>query len=95
MMGYNNFSGGAGFGMGGVLGAGLGFLLLPLMLWSIAWKGYALWKAAKNNNMVWFIVLLVVNTLGILDILYIYVFGNKSESKVKQVKVVSKKSKKK
>lgn len=85
MMGYNNFSGGAGFGMGGVLGAGLGFLLLPLMLWSIAWKGYALWKAAKNNNMAWFVVLLVVNTLGILDILYIYVFGNKSEKTVKTI----------
>ena len=94
MMGYNNYWNGAGFGRGGVLGAGLGFLLLPLMLWSLVWKGFALWKAAKNNSVPWFVVLLVVNTLGILDILYIFVFGNKSE-KSKVAKSSPKKSKRK
>lgn len=95
MMGYNNYWSGAGFGMGGVLGAGIGFLLLPLMLWSVAWKGWALWKASKNDSIAWFIVLLLVNTLGILDILYIFVFSNKSGKSVKVVKALPKRSKRK
>jgi hypothetical protein len=41
------------------------------------WKGWALWKAAKNDQKVWFIVLLFVNTLAILEILYIFVFSEK------------------
>lgn len=51
--------------------------ILPLALWSMVWKGLALWKAARNTHKAWFVVLLVVNTCGILDILYYYVFGKK------------------
>jgi hypothetical protein len=76
MMGYGNWTS-MGFGAGGVLGAGLGMFLFPLMIWSLAWKGWALWKAAKADSKVWFVVLLLVNTVGILDILYIYVFDKK------------------
>ncbi|PIR44025.1 hypothetical protein COV23_02005 [Candidatus Wolfebacteria bacterium CG10_big_fil_rev_8_21_14_0_10_31_9] len=53
-------------------------LFAVLMVWSIIWKGLALWKAAKNGSIKWFIVLLVVNTMGILEILYIYVFSKRS-----------------
>lgn len=48
-----------------------------LLIWSAIWKGIALWKAAKNGDLGWFIVLLIVNTVGILEILYIYVFSKK------------------
>ena len=44
---------------------------IVLMVWSIVWKGIALWKAARNGQKPWFIVLLIVNTMGILEILYI------------------------
>ncbi|MDP3710362.1 MAG: DUF5652 family protein [bacterium] len=57
--------------LGFVLG-GLGLLIL--VAWSIYWKGLALWKASKDHNKVWFVVFLLVNTLGILEILYLYVF---------------------
>lgn len=50
---------------------------LALFAWVLAWKGLALWKAARENQKWWFIPLLVVNTLGILEILYIYVFSPK------------------
>jgi hypothetical protein len=43
----------------------------------LVWKGLALWKAARNDSKGWFIVLLVVNSIGILDILYIFIFGKK------------------
>jgi hypothetical protein len=39
--------------------------------------GVALWRAVKNNSKPWFIALLVINTLGILEILYIFLFGRK------------------
>jgi len=50
-----------------------------LIIWSVIWKGLALWKAAQRSDKWWFIVMLVVNTVGILEILYIYVFSKKKE----------------
>lgn len=48
-----------------------------LSLWSLLWKGLALWKASKQSQRNWFIVLLVLNTIGILDILYLFRFSKK------------------
>jgi hypothetical protein len=59
-----------------------GLLMVVIVLWSIVWKGMALWKAAKEGSKVWFVVLLVVNTVGILEILYLYVFSKKSNAPV-------------
>lgn len=46
-------------------------LLFILIAWSIFWKGLALWRAAKNNQKYWFIAILVVNTVGLLEIIYL------------------------
>lgn len=67
----NDLSFFAGWGM---------FLFFLLIAWSAIWKGLALWKAARNNSVPWFVTLLVVNTLGILEILYIYVFSKKTDT---------------
>jgi hypothetical protein len=48
---------------------------LALFFWTIAWKGMALWKSARKDQKPWFVAFLFVNTLGILEILYIYVFS--------------------
>ena len=46
------------------------------------WKALALWKSARKGRKVWFVALLLINTLGILEILYIYVFSEmRSEDK--------------
>jgi len=50
-----------------------------LAIWTIVWKGTALWKAARNNSNIWFIILLIVNTLGILEIIYIFFFSDKKK----------------
>lgn len=55
-------------------------LIALLTLWTIPWKGMALWKASKLNKKPWFIVLLITNTLGILEILYLYVFSKKQKT---------------
>ena len=56
------------------------WLVTSLVLaWSMAWKGVALWRAGRNAHLVWFIVLFIVNTLGILEIIYIFGFSRKKE----------------
>lgn len=47
-------------------------LLGALALWSLAWKGLALWRAAEKKSKPWFIVLLILNTAGILEIIYLF-----------------------
>lgn len=49
-------------------------LILILLLWELFWKGIALWKAARESQKYWFIAILVLNTAGILPILYIFLF---------------------
>ena len=46
-----------------------------LLVWSIAWKGLALWNAAKNSQKNWFIAILVINTIGIIEIVYLFAFA--------------------
>lgn len=58
------------------LTVGGGWLFLSL-LWVLPWKGVALWKAAKNAHKKWFIALLILNTLAILEIIYIFYFSKK------------------
>ena len=50
-------------------------LFVILMIWSLVWKGLALWKSAQLGKKWWFVALLLVNTLGILEMLYIFVFS--------------------
>lgn len=47
-------------------------VLIILTLWTIFWKGRALWYAASKKQLVWFITLLVFNTIGLLEIAYIF-----------------------
>ncbi|MFZ1020180.1 MAG: DUF5652 family protein [Minisyncoccia bacterium] len=58
-------------------------LVLILAIWTIPWKGYALWLSAKRNQKIWFVVLLIVNTIGILEIFYIFKIAKKSWAEVK------------
>ncbi len=46
-------------------------LIIVLSVWEIVWKIIAMWKSARNNDLVWFIFIAVFNTAGILPIIYI------------------------
>lgn len=59
-------------------------ILLPIIIWDLAWKIAGCWKAAKNNQFVWFVCIFVINSLGILPIIYIYFFQNKSKKRLKR-----------
>lgn len=67
------------------------WLFLLLTIWTLIWKGLALWKSARKNHLVWFIVFLILNTLGILEILYIFVFSEFSYGKGKSRKDIKEK----
>jgi hypothetical protein len=41
------------------------------VVWEFIWKGLALWRAGRRNESGWFVVLLVVNSFGILPIFYL------------------------
>lgn len=69
------------FGMGYSFGP---FMIL-LLAWTLYWKGQALWKAARSNQLNWFIALLIINTAGILEIIYIY-YISKDESAIEAPK---------
>jgi len=47
-------------------------LFIMLLIWTYFWKAAALWHAVRNKDKVWFVVFLLVNTLGILDMIYLF-----------------------
>ena len=55
-------------------------LLIFLVIWELLWKIIAMWKAARNNEMAWFICIALINTLGILPIVYIIMDRKKKSS---------------
>lgn len=62
------------------LDPGLVFLLL---IWALPWKGLALWHAARNRQTAWYVVLFLVQTVGILEIIYLLFFRPKTGKQVK------------
>jgi hypothetical protein len=54
-------------------------ILIPFIIWEAVWKAVALWKSARNNQLYWFIAILILNTVGILPIVYIAFFQKKKK----------------
>ena len=52
-------------------------ILILMVLWTLPWKGVALWRASRRGEKKWFIALLILNILAVLDILYIFVFSKR------------------
>ncbi len=53
-----------------------------LAIWSLAWKGVALWKAAGLRQKKWFIALFLINIFGLLEIIYLYFVARKYQVEV-------------
>ena len=58
------------------------FFTVPLLVWTLTLKGLALYKAAKKEDKIWFAIILVFNFLGLLEILYLFVFSKKNPLKM-------------
>ncbi|HLP43776.1 MAG TPA: DUF5652 family protein [Candidatus Nanoarchaeia archaeon] len=48
-----------------------------IVIWALVWKGLALWKAARLSHKWWFVIILVANTAGILEIIYLFLIARK------------------
>ena len=57
-------------------------IIFVIVFWTIALKGYSLWSAARGNQKKWFVALLVINTFGILEIVYLIWFRPKNVGKI-------------
>jgi hypothetical protein len=70
------------------------WLLIVILVWSLAWKLLAFWKSARKKHIIWFLVFAFVNTVGILEILYIYVFSDMNK-RVEKIPLPRKSTRKK
>lgn len=53
------------------------WLFALIVVWSITWKAIATWHAARNNQLAWFIALFIINTIGVLEIIYLFLFSKR------------------
>jgi hypothetical protein len=60
------------------------WLVTLVAIWTLPWKGYALWTATARGEKRWFIVLLILNTFAILEIIYIFYIVKKTPGEVLQ-----------
>jgi hypothetical protein len=54
---------------------------IALIIWEMVWKAIALWKCGRNNQLIWFILILVLNTAGILPIIYLLFLQDRKKGK--------------
>lgn len=53
------------------------FIVISIIIWDFAWKLLALWRAARRGQTTWFILLAILNTVGILPIIYLLTHSKK------------------
>ena len=63
------------------LSVGMMILFSIIVIWDAVWKAIGMWKSARNNQLAWFICILIFNTAGILPIIYIAWFQKKAKKK--------------
>jgi methionyl-tRNA synthetase len=47
-------------------------------------RGMALWRSARKGDNVWFVILLVINTVGILPLIYLLFFSKPAKKTAKK-----------
>ncbi|HSX47544.1 MAG TPA: DUF5652 family protein [Patescibacteria group bacterium] len=60
-------------------------IIVILAIWELIWKGIALWNSAKKRQLYWFLAILIINSVGIIPIIYLVLEQNK-DKKSKQKK---------
>ena len=61
-------------------------MIIVLALWDAVWRLIALWHSARRSQLVWFIFLGILNTVGVLPIIYLLVHRGKSKQTTQQNK---------
>jgi uncharacterized membrane protein YiaA len=60
------------------------FTLLLLVIWDLVWRGLALWKSAQLRQQGWFVALLIINSVGILPIIYLIINRDHTQAASKE-----------
>ncbi|MEK7150918.1 MAG: DUF5652 family protein [Patescibacteria group bacterium] len=55
------------------------WILMAIIAWELPWKITALWRAARREDRIWFVALLFLNTLAIVDMLYIFIWSKRPQ----------------
>ena len=74
MWGYNNYYNSYGMNFGLIK------FLIPIMVLDLILRGFALWRSARKDQNVWFFALLVVNSMGILPLIYLVLNRDQKET---------------
>ncbi|MFA6017113.1 MAG: DUF5652 family protein [Patescibacteria group bacterium] len=53
------------------------YVFVIIAIWELIWKGLALWKSSQNKQRNWYVAILIINTIGILPIIYLKFFQKK------------------
>ncbi len=64
-------------------------LLALVQVWDLIWKSLALWKAARNKDVFWFVLLLLINSAGLLPAFYLFYMGKAPHKKIIHIKMPS------
>lgn len=54
-------------------------IITILAIFGVILKGLSLWRAGRRGQKWWFISILIVNSLGILPLIYLFIHRNKTE----------------
>jgi len=55
-------------------------VIIVAAIWDTVWKLIAMWRAAQNKHLAWFICIFIFNTIGILPIIYILLNKEKPDN---------------
>jgi len=58
--------------------------IIILILWETTWKLIGLWKSARNDQIGWFMVIGLINSLGIIPLVYIGFFQRKPIRRIRR-----------
>lgn len=56
------------------------YVFFAALIWALSWKAIALWRAARENRPGWFTAIFLIQSLGLLEITYIFLFSGKEKS---------------
>ncbi len=51
--------------------------IVILIVAELVMKGIALWKCGRNNQPIWYLVILIINSAGVLPLIYLLAFQKK------------------
>ncbi len=62
-------------------------LLVLVEVWDLIWKSFALWRAARNKDVFWFVLLILINSAGLLPAFYLFYISKTPPKRIMQIRI--------